>query len=144
MIQLNDEITISRPASEVFAFVADLNNLPRWQSDVITSKVLTAGPMKVGTRFTEEVKMGPTRQTATCEVTEFAPGTLMGFKASAPAIDYLGRFVFEGAGTGTRLTIAGRAQLKGWRKLMQPLIRGEFKKGVRKDLVALKAILEKG
>ena len=82
MIQVTETTTISRSPGEVFAFLADLNNIPKWQTEVVTSKVLTTGPTRVGTRFTEDVKMwGPMRATANCEVTEFSPDGMMAFKA---------------------------------------------------------------
>jgi hypothetical protein len=61
MIRLTESIIILRPSADVFAFVADMNSIPEWQSEVVTSKVITPGPARVGTRFTEDVKMGPTR-----------------------------------------------------------------------------------
>jgi uncharacterized membrane protein len=143
VIQITDTITIGRPPTEVFAFVADLNNIPKWQSEVVTSKVVTPGPTRVGTRFTEDVKMGPRRVAATCEITEFAPNTVVGFRATSPAMDYSGRFQFEGAAGGTNLIVTATGQLKGWWKLMQPLLKGEFRSGIRKELAALKDILEK-
>ena len=142
VITLADSIMISRSPGDVFAFVADLNNIPIWQSEVVTSKVITPGPTQVGTRFTEDVRMGPTRTTATCEVTEFAPGALMGFKAMSPRMDYLGRLTVEGVTGGTKLTMEGSAQMKGWWRLMQPLMRSEAKSGMRKELEAVKAALE--
>lgn len=143
MIQFSDAIVIARPPREVFAFVADLNNIPKWQAEVVTSKVITPGPTKVGTRFTEDVKMGPRRVTATCEVTEFAADQMMAFKADSSAISYTGQIVAELSGTGSRLTISGTATLKGMWRLMQPLMKGEFKKGIAKELAAVKEILEK-
>src|SRR5258708_7714452 len=104
VIQLSDAVPISRPPSDVFPFVADLSNIPKWQSEVVTSKVTTPGPTKVGTRFTEDVKMGPWRTTATCEVTEFSPGTMMGFSAVSTAMDYRGRVVVEPWQGGSKLT----------------------------------------
>lgn len=142
VITLADSIMISRSPGDVFAFVADLSNIPLWQSEVVTSKVMTPGPTKVGTRFTEDVRMGPTRTTATCEVTEFAPGALMGFKAMSPRMDYMGRMTVEGVTGGTKLTMEGSAQMKGWWRLMQPLMRSEAKSGIRKELEAVKAALE--
>ncbi|WP_077488728.1 SRPBCC family protein [Sinomonas mesophila] len=142
MISIEDRITIARPAEDVFAFIADLNNIPTWQSEVVTSKVVTPGPTRVGTRFTEDVKMGPRRTTANCEVTEFAPGSMMGFTATSPAMDYQGRFTLAPASGGSEFTMTGTAQLKGWWRLMQPLMEGEFKRGIRKELEAVKAYLE--
>lgn len=142
MITLTDSIMVSRPSAEVFAFVADMNNIPKWQSEVVTSKVITSGPTNVGTRFTEDVKMGPTRTTAACEVTEFAPGALIGFKAVSPRMDYMGKISVDGVTGGTELTIKGSAQMKGWWRLMESLMKSEFKSGIRKELETLKAVLE--
>lgn len=142
MITLADSIMISRPPGDVFAFVADLDNIPKWQSEVVTSKVITPGPTRVGTRFTEDVKMGPTRTTATCEVTEFTPGALMGFNAISPRMDYAGRITFEGVAGGSTLTMKGSAQMKGWWRLMQPLMKSEARSGIHKELEAVKAAVE--
>jgi carbon monoxide dehydrogenase subunit G len=143
MIHLTDSITISRSPADVFAFIADLTNIPKFQSDVVTSTVITPGPTKLGTRFTEDVKVGPMRTVASCEVTEFSPGRVMGFKAISPSIDYKGQFLVEPSAEGTRLTIAGTAEPKGWWKLIEPMIKGEFKGGIKHELKTLKNILEK-
>lgn len=143
MIQLNDTITISRSPGDVFAFLADLNNIPKWQAEVVTSQVITTGPTKVGTRFTEEVKMGPMRATANCEVTEFSPDRTMVFKAVSPSITYEGRILVEPWEKGAKLTLAGIVQPKGLWKLMQPMMKGEFKSGIKKELAAIKETLEK-
>jgi hypothetical protein len=144
VIQISDNIMISRAPAEVFAFIADMNNIPRWQSEVVTSKVITPGPTSVGTRFTEDVKMGPTHTTATCEVTEFTPNSSMGFNALSPRMDYRARLTVEPSGEGSNVTMDVRAQMKGWWNLMQPVLRGEFKTGLRKELASLKAVLEAG
>ena len=54
MIRLNESVIIVSPPSKVFAFLADLNNISKWQTEVVKSTVVTPGPTKVGTRFTEE------------------------------------------------------------------------------------------
>ena len=143
MIQPNDTITISRSPSEVFAFLADLNNIPKWQAEVVASKVITTGPTKVGSRFTEEVKMGPMRATANCEVIEFSPDTMMAFKAVSPSVNYEGRVLVEPWEKGAKLTLAGTVQPKGLWKLLQPIMNAEFKSGIKKELAAIKQILEK-
>lgn len=143
MFSLEDTITIARSPQDVFTFFADLNNIPKWQSDVVTSKVITPGPTRVGTRFTEEVKIGPSRATANCEVTEFLPNQKLAFSADSPAIHYHGAFQVKPSGMGTRLDIFVTVELKGAWKLMQPILKGESKAGIRKELTTLKEILEK-
>ena len=144
MIQVNDSITNARPLPKVFAFVADMNNIPKWQAEVVKSTVVTPGPTKVGTRFTEEVKMGPMRTAADCEVTEFILDKSVAFKAKSSSINYEGRILVEPFEKGTKLTMEGSAQPKGLWRLLQPMMAGEFKRSVKKELAAVKGILEKG
>ncbi|HEY0919568.1 hypothetical protein [Devosia sp.] len=47
-----------------------------------------------------------------------------------------------GASAGSEFTINGSAEMKGWWRLMGPLMKGEFKRGIRKELETLKAVLE--
>ena len=143
MIRVNDSVIIMRPPSQVFAFLADLNNIPKFQTEVVKSTVVTPGPTRVGTRFTEDVKLGPMRALADCEVTEFIADKTMGFKATSSSISYEGRFLVEPSDKGARLTIAGTAQPKGLWRLLQPMMAGEMRSGVKKELAAVKEILEK-
>lgn len=84
MIQLSETTTISRSPSEIFAFVADMNNFPKWRNNLVSFNVLTAGPTDVGTRCTEVVQVSPMRVSGSCDVTEFSPGRMMAFKATSP------------------------------------------------------------
>lgn len=143
MIRVSDSIAISRPPSQVFAFVVDLNNIPKYQAEVVKSTVVTPGPTKVGTRFTEVVKMGPMRATANCEVTELVPDKTMAFRAMSSAINYEGRLLIEPADKGSKLTLAGTMQPRGLWKVLQPMLAGEVRRGVKEELVAIKGILEK-
>ncbi|MBA2513779.1 MAG: SRPBCC family protein [Solirubrobacterales bacterium] len=49
MIDLETTVEISRPVTEVFAFVADQTNAPRWQGGLHEVRRLTEGPLGVGT-----------------------------------------------------------------------------------------------
>ena len=142
MIRVSDSIVIMRQPSQVFAFLADLNNIPKWQTEVVKSTVATPGPTRVGTRFTEDVKLGPMRATAKCEVTELVTDKTMAFKATSSSMNYEGRVLVEPSGQGTKLTLEGTAQPKGLWRLLQPMMAGEMKNSVKKELAAIKQILE--
>ena len=143
MIRVSDSIVIMRQPSQVFAFLADLSNIPKWQAEVVKSTVVTPGPTRVGTQFTEDVKLGPMRATANCEVTEFIPDKTMAFKATSSSMNYEGQVLVEPSGQGTKLTLVGTAQPKGLWRLLQPMMAGEFKGSVKKELAGIKGVLEK-
>jgi polyketide cyclase/dehydrase/lipid transport protein len=68
---------IERPLAEVFAFVSDPENLPRWNYYVIGCTKLEAGPTRVGSTY-RLVRKSDTRVFG---VTEFErdPGWSFGF-----------------------------------------------------------------
>ena len=47
VIDVSDSVVITRPVSEVFAFVADHENLPAWTVGVKHSERVTEGPPSV-------------------------------------------------------------------------------------------------
>ena len=50
-------IHISRPPDEVFAFVGDAANNPRWRSNVVRTEWLDDGPMRVGRRGRQTARL---------------------------------------------------------------------------------------
>lgn len=47
MIEVTTSVEIARPVQEVFAFVADQTNAPKWQTDLHEVRRLTVGPLGV-------------------------------------------------------------------------------------------------
>ena len=50
---IRHSIEINRPAEEVFAYVDQLDRRSEWQRSLVSAKVLTDGPTRVGTRVVE-------------------------------------------------------------------------------------------
>jgi len=142
MIQLNEAISISRSAGEVFAFLADLNNFPKWRANLVSFKILTAGPTEVGTRCAEVVQVGPMRATGTCDVTEFSPGRTMAFKAVTAGLIYDGRILVEPWEKGSKLTLTGDVHPRGALKLMQPILKKKLESGIKAEVSSVKEFLE--
>jgi len=71
MIQHEVTIHINRPIEQVFAFLADSQNLRTWQSNLIANEQLTEGPLRVGTRFREVRRTGPRQSEIQAEITDF-------------------------------------------------------------------------
>jgi hypothetical protein len=138
VIEFADSIDVAQSPARVFAFVSDLDNLPKIQSDVVQSTVLDPGTVHVGTRFEEVVKVGPRRVTAQCVVTEYEPERRMAFRANSKVVNYHAGFLVEPAGEGSRVTIEGTAELQGLWRLMQPLLAADIRKGVKHELDAIR------
>jgi uncharacterized protein YndB with AHSA1/START domain len=56
MARVEGEIIISRPVEEVFDFVADERNEPRYNPRMLSAEKTSDGPVGAGTRFRTELK----------------------------------------------------------------------------------------
>ena len=58
MIQHEVTIHLNRPVEQVFAFLMDTSKLSTWQSNLIKTEQITAGPLQAGSRFREVRRLG--------------------------------------------------------------------------------------
>ena len=144
MIEVSDSITIWRLREEVYDFLVDVTNLPRWQSDVVSATITTAGEARVGTRFTEEIKLGPETITAECEITDLVPTQRIGFTIKSSALHYEAVFALSDVEGGTLVDVSAAFEPKGPRRVLEPVYAREVERGVRDELEKLKSLIEGG
>jgi uncharacterized membrane protein len=109
-------VTINRPASEVFAFVADGENAPRWRTGVLD--VQRVSGQGVGAVYQQGVRgPGGRRIAADYEVTAYQPDTLLAFKTIAGPVRPTGEFRLQEADGATTLTLSLQADLGGVKRL---------------------------
>lgn len=110
-------VTIGRSTADVFGFIADGEQCPRWRSGVLDIKRVSGEG--VGTRYAQGVR-GPMgrRIAADYEITAYEPDHRIEFQTTAGPVRPHGRYDFEPADGGTRLTFTLDAQVTGLRKLV--------------------------
>ena len=130
-------ITINRPVAEVFSYVADGDKSPQWRDGVLDIKRV-GGDGSVGTTYQQGVK-GPMgrRIAADYMVTAYEPNHRLEFQTvTGPARPH-GRYSFEEADGGTRLTFALDANLGGLRGLFMG---GMVQKTMDSEVMAIEHI----
>lgn len=141
MIQHEFTLHLNRPVDQVFAFLADYQNLSTWQSDLIENEQLTEGPLRVGTRFREVRRTGPGKSEIQGEITDFEPNKRFSTRTSTkPQVTV--SYSLEGENGGTRLNYKFVMLTSGIMRLLEPLITGPMKKDTESDFQKLKHILE--
>ena len=142
MIRINASVGIDRPLEEVFDYILDFENASEWQTGVVKSKKVTEGPVRVGTRFEEDVRIVVKKVRTACMITDVEPGRSVSFVATSAPVDCQGKFVFDRTGAGTRVEINATVQMKGMWKLLGPLFALDARSGARKELGRVKTALE--
>jgi uncharacterized membrane protein len=143
MLKDHASITIDRPAEQVFAFLADPENIPKWQAGVTESRLITPGKLGVGVQFHETVRVMGRPIKVVCEITEYKPAHNLTFRSISDApIQFVGGFTFEPTNGGTALSYAGTTSLKGLLRLIEPLFAGEVKRELENEMKRIKHVLE--
>lgn len=143
MFEIEAHILVHRPVDEVFGFVADFENAPKWQTGVVQSKRASEGALRVGTRFEEDVRILGRHVPTVCIITEFdSPRTFTFKSTSSGVVEYGARFTFTPVDGGTHVDLKGTAQLKGLWRLVEPLFARETKTEVIGEMEAIRNALE--
>ncbi|MEP7041267.1 MAG: SRPBCC family protein [Chloroflexota bacterium] len=134
-------VSINRPASEVFAFVADGENALRWRPGVLD--VARQSGEGLGAIYRQGVKgPGGRRIAADYEIIAFEPDRRIAFRAIAGPVRPTGEYRFKSEAGGTAVSLALEATVTGWKRLvMGRAVQSTMESEVR-TLETLKTILE--
>lgn len=146
MAPITESIEIARRPEDVFGYLDDLARHGEWQSEIVSARVDTEGPTRVGSRATETRRFGKREQTMTYEVTEHDPPRIFAFHGIDGPVRVVGRGTVApvGDGSSSRMTIVLDFEGHGFGKLLLPLVRGQARKQVPKNQQRLKERLESG
>ena len=139
-MRVERSIVVARPHEEVFAFVANLENLTAWQPEVVEVRV--DGPLEAGARYTEVRTFLGKRFESTLEVTALEPPTAFALRVVKGPIPISVRHTFEPDGTGTRIRIHGEGDESRLRGFTGALVGRLAARRLEADLARLKAVLE--
>ena len=138
-------VVIDRPIEEVFAFVADGENDPKFSPRVLEMRQTTDRPIGVGTVYASTVKDAGMKTKREFELTEFTPPTRIRWAERSKNIVTApeGGYDLEPAGAGaTRLTIHNVLEGHGFGKLIAPLALSSARKGADDFGRSIKAAVE--
>ena len=143
MRMIRGQIEIARPIDEVFDFVSDETNEPRYNDDMVLCEKVTPGRIGVGTRYEAKMKTtGPAPMTV--EVTGYErPHRLESTAHIQGTMDIRGAVTFEATAGGTLMSWEWDVEPHGFMKLLGPFITRMGSRNEERIWTRLKALLEK-
>ena len=143
---IKESVEINRPPEEVFAYLDQLDRHSEWQSTLVSTKVETEGPTRVGTRVVDRRKVPGGERDIPYEITEHHPPRKSAFQGTSGPVRPVGTITVEPLDDGkrSRLTLEMDLVGHGFGKLVAPLARRQAAREVPKDHIALKQKLESG
>lgn len=137
------EIVIDKPPEMVAAFTSDPTNAPKWYVNIKSVEWKTEPPVRVGSRVAFTAQFMGRQLAYTYEVVELVPNTRFVMRTAEGPFPMETTYRWEPVGNGsTRMSLRNRGEPAGFSRIAAPLMASAMARATRKDLAALKRLLE--
>ena len=146
MARIEGEIMIERPVDEVFDFVADERNEPRYNPRMLSADLVSGEPIGSDSRFRAELKTGPGTRTMSMiiEFTDFERPRRLASLTCSSMMETTGALTFEPQARGTLMRWSWDVRPRGPLRLLPPLVAQIGRRQEQRIWGNLKQLLESG
>jgi hypothetical protein len=143
-VDVQTEIVIERPRTEVARFAEDPARAPDWYVNIRAAEWKTPPPLQIGSRMAFVAHFLGRRLEYTYEVTDYSPAERLVMRTSEGPFPMETSYRWETLDSGaTRMTLRNRGQPSGFARVAAPLMAAAMRRANRKDLARLKSLLER-
>ena len=142
MISFETSVRIERSIEQVFAFVSDPLQFPRWNSAVQTVRRTSGDTGEPGSIYSMERELPTGRVENGLEIFAHEHPSEFGIRTTSGPTPFLYRYRFVSEGSTTVVHLAASVELPGVGALLGPLATRGVRRGVDANFAALKQILE--
>jgi len=135
-------VLIRRPIEEVFGFLSDFENVPKWNYAIVETRKVSEGPVGVGTIY-QQVRSVPSRSEERFEVTAYNPPRQLEIQGQLGPFPSRLSYALDAVPEGTRVTNAVELKLRGPSRLLGRVAVPRVRDAVAANLHKLKELLER-
>jgi uncharacterized protein YndB with AHSA1/START domain len=140
-MQFHNDLVINRPADEVFRYLADLENLPRWNYAIAETQKVSPGSPAQGTVY-QQTRTLPRPMQETLEISRYEPDRLLAVTGGFGDLEGTSTYTLESNGGTTKLTNEIELVGRGLFRAFSALATANVRRAVAQNLTVLKNLLE--
>ncbi len=144
MITFDLSTLVDRPMQDVFNFLSNPLNLPKWQSMVAKIEQVTPGAVGIGSKYKVAAEMLGRKIDGLIEITTFEPPARFGFTNQAGPMQVTVTVTLKPVGTGANISLHAQGNPGGVFKIAAGVLAGQVKSQMEANLARLKSVLEAG
>jgi uncharacterized protein YndB with AHSA1/START domain len=137
-----NSVVIRRPIEEVFAFLSDLENVPKWNYAIVETRKVSEGPVGLGTVY-RQVRSVPSRSEERLEVTAFNPPGHLEIRGQLGPFPSRLSYDLDALPDGTRVTNSVELELRGPGRVLGRVAVPRVRDAVATNLRKLKELLDR-
>ena len=142
-IDVTTAIDIGRPRDLVAGYVSDPDHAPDWYANIQRVMWETEKPLTVGTRLAFVARFLGRTLSYTYEVTDFLPNERLVMTTTEGPFPMETTYAWSDmSGQRTHMTLRNRGIPSGFASVTAPVMAAAIQRANRKDLAALKTLLE--
>jgi hypothetical protein len=141
MLKFSADLRVNRPVEEVFAWLTNADNQGKFDKSSIKMEILTPGRWRAGSQLRELRDLGGRKTEVLSEVSELEPNRRFVIR-SKTGPGWLGTWIFEPEGNTTYLHWTGQLTMKGFARLLEPLIGKQMRAQIAKQFAQLPGLIE--
>jgi carbon monoxide dehydrogenase subunit G len=138
------EVEIARPIDEVFAFVSDARNRPRWDEGVESEELTSPEPIGVGSTVRTTMRSRGGKRQIDWRITEHDPPSHQRIESTSGPFPTTLIYRLEPRGEATAVSFSVTGDPSGVMKLLQPLVGRMVQANLDSGFPRLKRLMETG
>ncbi len=143
MIKVAVEIDLDRPASQVFAYLEDATNNPKWIPNMRSCRWTTPPPISAGSKYEQLSEFLGRKIHTNFEVTDHQPGHALTIESrEGSSFPITVTRIVEARGDSCHVTEITEGDPSGFYAIASPLLKRMVVRNIRRDYANLKRILE--
>lgn len=144
-VDVETSIEIDVPRARVAGLAADPDNAPRWYANISSVTWETPPPAVVGSRIAFVAHFLGRRIAYTYEIRELVPGERLVMSTAEGPFPMRTTYTWADTPTGgTLMTLRNQGAPSGFGRVTAPVLAAAMRRANRKDLEALRVLLEPG
>jgi len=140
-MDFTNTVIIGRPPHDVFEFLADFENVPKWNYAIEETHRTLDGPVGVGPTYAQTRSI-PIRTQEAFAVVEYERDRSLAIRGSIGPFEGTLTYNLEPVGDGTKLTNRADLAAHGLQRILAPVLQARVREAVAANLTKLKELLE--
>lgn len=138
---IEHKVTINRPVTDIFRFVTDFANSPKWQPPSV--QLERSGKVKIGDMIVGKQRMLGQMQHVNADVVDMSPNQKLVYSGIMGGYAFRTTYTFNFSGSGgTEVTISTEIRIPWFYFLFRPFVLGGLNNQTQTALQNLKQFLE--
>jgi uncharacterized protein YndB with AHSA1/START domain len=142
MIKIEKSSLINRPVEDVWNFISNVENIPRWNRGTRNGKITSDGPVGVGSTIQYVRRLFGREMIVKLRVTAYEPHKTITLQLSVGRVTAQTGFTLKPVEDGTWLSHPSEITLGGLWKLITPVVTPMLEREGQEDIASIKRILD--